>query len=251
MSLKAITFDIWDTILIDDSDEPVRAERGLRPKPDEKRHLVWEALNAEAPIEPEAVEAAFARQEAAFREAWYGEQITWEVPERLKIMLADLGRTLNGEAFDQVVAGFENMEVDLPPDMIDGAANAIRELAGRFRLSVVSDTIYTPGRGLRDILSQHGIKDFFTGFVFSDEVGHSKPHPDMFAEAARQLGTEYADMLHIGDRDPKDVDGAQALGMKAILFTAARDEGAAAATKADAVAASYAELVDKIDAIAG
>ena len=50
-TIKAITFDLWDTLVVDDSDEAKRAERGLRSKFDERRHLLWEALNAEKPID--------------------------------------------------------------------------------------------------------------------------------------------------------------------------------------------------------
>ena len=64
------------------------------------------------------------------------------------------------------------------------------------------------------------------------------------------MGTELSEMLHIGDRDGKDVAGAQALGMKAVLFTATRDEGARDTTKADGVAGSYPELADVIHEIA-
>ena len=45
MAIKAITFDLWDTIVDDDSDEVVRAARGLRSKRDERRHLLWHAVN--------------------------------------------------------------------------------------------------------------------------------------------------------------------------------------------------------------
>ena len=51
-NLKAITFDLWDTLVIDDSDEAKRKERGLRSKFDERRHLLWEALNNADPIDP-------------------------------------------------------------------------------------------------------------------------------------------------------------------------------------------------------
>ena len=44
MTIKAVTFDLWDTIVDDDSDEPKRAAKGLRSKRDERRHLVWSAL---------------------------------------------------------------------------------------------------------------------------------------------------------------------------------------------------------------
>ena len=86
----------------------------------------------------------------------------------------------------------------------------------------------------------------FTGFAFSDEVGHSKPHRSMFDSAARQLGVEISEMLHVGDRDHNDVKGPQQLGMKAILFTASRDTDKASTT-ADAICESFDQLEAAID----
>ncbi len=45
-TIKTITFDLWDTMIRDDSDEPKRATRGLRPKKAERRHMIWEVLDA-------------------------------------------------------------------------------------------------------------------------------------------------------------------------------------------------------------
>lgn len=250
MSLQAITFDIWDTIIVDESDEPERARRGLRSKPEERRHLLWEALSRDAAIEPAAVAAAYDAQEVAFRKAWYDDTITPGVAWRLHAMLDDLGRTLPAAALESLIEDYETMELGVMPGLVDGAADVIRDLAGRFKLAAVSDTIYTPGRNLRRLLAQHGVGTCFSGYAFSDEVGHAKPHADMFAEAARQLGTDFAHMVHIGDRDAKDVVGSQALGMKAVLFTAARDEGSRETTRADALADSYPALARAIEGLA-
>jgi len=46
--IKAVTFDLWDTVIHDDSDEPKRAAQGLRSKKEERRFLLWEALNETA-----------------------------------------------------------------------------------------------------------------------------------------------------------------------------------------------------------
>lgn len=250
MGLKAITFDLWDTVIIDDSDEPKRTRHGLRPKPAERRHLLWEALNRETAIDAGAVNQAFDRQEAHFRNMWYDEKITLSVNDRLEIMLEDLGRSLPQAVRDRLVSAYETMEVTLKPDLIEGAVDGIRALAKQYDLAVISDAIYTPGTGLREILDFYGIKDCFKGFAFSDEVGHAKPHAHMFTEAARQLGTDFSHMVHLGDRDAKDVVGAQAMGMKAVLFTATRDEGSRESTKADAVVDSYADLIGAIDSLA-
>jgi len=246
MGLKAITFDLWETIIIDDSDEPKRAAQGLRPKPEERRHLFWEALNRDAPIDRQLTDMAFAMQEHTFRFMWYEESITWEASVRVDLMLKALQRSLPESERARLVTAFESMEMQAPPDVIDGAKEVIADLATRYKLCIISDTIYSSGRYLRDLLEHHGLKQHFSGFVFSDEAGHSKPHPDCFTKAALQLGIEFADMVHIGDRDPKDVDGAQAMGMKAILFTASRDEGAGATTDADGIANSYTELAAEI-----
>ena len=53
--IKAVTFDLWDTVIHDDSDEPKRAAQGLRSKKEERRFLLWEALNETSPITQEEV----------------------------------------------------------------------------------------------------------------------------------------------------------------------------------------------------
>ena len=114
----------------------------------------------------------------------------------------------------------------------------------------MSDAIVSPGICLRRVLENHGLAAPFSGFAFSDEVGHSKPHRSMFDSAAQQLGVEIGEMLHVGDRDHNDVKGPQQLGMKAILFTASRDVDKGATT-ADAICESFDELeaaIERLDA---
>ena len=244
--IKAITFDLWDTLVIDDSDEAKRAEQGLRSKFDERRHLLWEALNTTEPIELETVRLAYNVGDAAFNKVWKEQHITWHIAERLRVILNGLGRELPDEIFNAVVRAHEEMEVDIPPDTIPDAVPVLERLARRYKLCIVSDAIVSPGSCLRRLLENHGLAKFFNGFAFSDEVGHSKPHRSMFESAAGQLGVEISEMLHIGDRDHNDVKGPQQLGMKAILFTASRDVDKTN-TSADAICESFDKLEAAID----
>ena len=244
--IKAITFDLWDTLVIDDSDEAKRAEQGLRSKFDERRHLLWEALNTTEPIELETVRLAYNVGDAAFNKVWKEQHITWHIAERLRVILNGLGRELPDEIFNAVVRAHEEMEVDIPPDAIPDAVPVLERLAKRYKLCIVSDAIVSPGSCLRRLLENHGLAKFFNGFAFSDEVGHSKPHRSMFESAAGQLGVEISEMLHIGDRDHNDVKGPQQLGMKAILFTASRDVDKTN-TSADAICESFDKLEAAID----
>ncbi len=247
--ITTVTFDLWDTIVYNDTDEPKRAAQGLRTKKAERRHLVWQAVNRIAPIEPARVDLASDLADAAFNKVWHDQHVTWTIAERLQVLLAGLKRELPAADFTKLVEAHEVMEVEIYPDAIEGIGAALAELSQRYKLCIVSDTIVTPGTGLRQLLAQHGLKDHFAGFAFSDEVGHSKPHPAMFELAAKQLGTRFEEMVHIGDRDHNDVKGPQALGMKAVLFTASRDRDKAT-TSADAVCAHHAELPAIIDRLA-
>lgn len=248
--VKAITFDLWDTVIHDDSDEDKRKGQGLASKKEARRQLALAALERHEPLDEGRLRTAYDTMEAAFNHVWHEQHVTWTVEERVSVLLKGLGRTLPDGERAALVRDLEEMEVTVAPNPIDGIGEAIAALAGSYRLGVVSDAIYSPGRCLRQWLEMHDLLRHFDGFAFSDEVGHSKPHRDMFASVASQLGVEIEDMLHIGDRDHNDIKGPHALGMKAVLFTATRDNDKGHTT-ADAVCASAAELPDTIHALAG
>jgi putative hydrolase of the HAD superfamily len=239
--IKAVTFDLWDTMVYDDSDETERAARGLRSKKAERRHLVWQALDEIEPIDSESVNLAYDTADAGFNLVWKQNHINWTLEQRLRVVLNGLGRNLPDAAFARLVAATAQMEVDIPPDPIEGIGAALAELSNHYKLAVVSDSIVTPGTGLRAILEGHGLKQYFSAFAFSDEVGHSKPHRSMFDSVAGQLGVALDEIVHIGDRDHNDVKGPQALGAKAVLFTASRDVDKDSTT-ADAICATHSEL---------
>ena len=252
MTIKAVTFDLWDTMVEDETDEPKRAAKGLRRKPDERRHLMWSALNAAdsiAPMDLEAVTLAYDTADAGFNLVWKELHINWTVEQRLRVVLNGLGRSLPREDFDRLVEDTGRMEVEIPPDPIAGIGEALADLSQRYKLAVVSDAIVTPGVGLKAILEGHGLAQYFSAFAFSDEVGHSKPHRSMFDRACAELGVAVNEIVHIGDRDHNDVKGPHALGAKAVLFTAARDADKNATT-ADAICESHHDLPAIIDRLA-
>ena len=248
-SIEAITFDLWDTMIRDETDEPKRAAQGLSSKPVARRTLLHTALARHGDIDFDTLSMAYDVADAAFNRVWKGHAVTWTVAERLGVLLDGLGRDLPADEFAQVVEATETMEGDVPPDAVPGIAEALAALAGRYKLCVVSDALVSPGRVLRGMLRHHGLEDYFRGFVFSDEIGCSKPDPRMFHAAAEQLGVDLAAMVHIGDRDHNDVKGPQALGMKAVLFTAVRDNDEND-TSADAICRDHAELSAIIDRLA-
>ncbi len=246
--VRAISFDLWDTVFADDSDEPKRQELGLAPKPVERRDLVHRFLSRHAPIDQTLVNCAYDTADAAFRQVWHHQHFTWPVEVRLRVLLAGLKRQLSEEELQELVRLHEEMELRVRPDLVPGVADALRSLSGRFTLVVVSDAIFTPGRALRELLDGYGLKNVFSAFLFSDEMGCSKPAPAAFRRAAELARCRLEELVHIGDREHNDIVGAKEAGARAVLITAAVDRGSAN-TRADAVCRDFGQLVAILDSL--
>ena len=79
------------------------------------------------------------------------------------------------------------------------------------RLGLVSNGI----RDLREFVAHHRLD--VDAIVGSRAHGFVKPHPTIFQAALEQLGVDAADTVMVGDSLEEDVEGARALGMRAIL----------------------------------
>lgn len=247
-NIEAVTFDLWDTVFIDDSDEPKRAQKGLLSKFLTRRELVKEFLEKHNPIDDSLVNASYAATDAAFRKVWYDHNVTWSVAERLELVLKGLDRTLPPEEMAELVRLHEEMELEIPPDLAPGIVDAIKGLYGKYKLAVISDTIFSSGRVLQQILQSYELEQYFDVFVFSDQVGCSKPDSRVFAAAAKGLGVDITKIAHIGDRDAKDIKGPQGLGAKGIYTTVVNDRGSSK-TSADAICRDYVDLVEIVDSL--
>jgi putative hydrolase of the HAD superfamily len=214
----------------------------------ERRNLVHGFLSRHAPIERALVDCAYDTADAAFRQVWHEQHVTWTVERRLRILLGGLKRSLPDAEMRELVRLHEEMELGVRPDLVPGVAGVLKTLARQYRLMVISDAIFTPGRALRELLAGYGLLDCFSAFVFSDEIGWSKPAPEVFRRAAELSGCQLGEMVHIGDREQNDIAGPKAVGARAVLVTAAIDRGAAG-TQADAVCADYRQLPDIIESM--
>lgn len=61
------------------------------------------------------------------------------------------------------------------------------------------------------------LSSYFKFLISSEEAGIEKPHPKMFELALEKLALKPDEVLMFGDSARKDVEGAQALGIKSYL----------------------------------
>jgi HAD superfamily hydrolase (TIGR01662 family) len=80
------------------------------------------------------------------------------------------------------------------------------------RIGLVSNS----ARDVREFARHHGL-DVDAG-ISSFHHGHTKPHASIFRAVLELLGAEPAEALMVGDTIADDIEGALALGMRAILL---------------------------------
>ncbi len=106
----------------------------------------------------------------------------------------------------------QRYRADLP--LIDGAARAVRKLAGRWPLAVASSS----NRPLIDlVLDLSGLTESFRVTVSSEEVARGKPAPDVYLEAAGRLDVDPARCAAIEDSH-KGILSARAAGMRVVAL---------------------------------
>jgi len=95
------------------------------------------------------------------------------------------------------------------------ALPALRALRARgVRLFVASDWDCS----LPHWLARAGLAELIDGAVSSAVVGEAKPSPAVFRAALALAGATPAQALHVGDSVDRDVEGARAAGLRAVLM---------------------------------
>jgi putative hydrolase of the HAD superfamily len=206
--IKGITLDLWGTIL-DDAHPPTDTVAYSEQR---QWFLLEELRHCGFAITAEQVQAAYKHAWNYFDELWEKE-VGFCADDGLREMLKYLHAELPPESHRRVLDFFESYKT--PPLPLNGAVPAIQNLSRHYPLALISDTAWTPGWRLREILNEYEILKCFRTLVFSGEVGRTKPHPEMFRRALAALQLRPQECLHIGDLQRTDVAGAKAVGMRA------------------------------------
>ena len=78
---------------------------------------------------------------------------------------------------------------------------------------------------LPQVLANLGLERYFDAVVHSSACGCEKPHPRIFQSCLEALAVPPARALHVGDGAIEDVEGALALGMRAIRIDRQQPRG--------------------------
>ncbi|MDQ6899329.1 MAG: HAD family hydrolase [Candidatus Dormibacteraeota bacterium] len=220
--LRAVTFDFWDTLL---QQVPALQARAA---------AVAAHLGVDERAVARAIETAFALHTETWRSGHeFGlNGLVKHLSERFQV-----GSQVE---LRSAIAAPQLLSASRPTPHVAEALAALR--AAGLRLGIVSDTGFSPGSTLRQVLSEHSLLDHFepSALAFSDEVGVPKPAAKIFKAALAGLGTGPEEAAHVGDLRFTDVAGARALGMMTVRYRGCHDDLAGA--EADMVADDLSEL---------
>ncbi|HEX9160431.1 MAG TPA: HAD family hydrolase [Thermoanaerobaculia bacterium] len=216
MTLKAIGFDLWET-LITDTPEASRAQERLRIARMESL-LVARGYRHEA----HQLERAYRVLWQRCHDLYWSEDRDIPCRRQIEVFLEELGvapADLDPATLEQLEHVYANAAVELLPSVVPGARELLAEVRRRgFGTGLISNTGRTPGYALREILKRLELAPMIDAMVFSNEHGQCKPQPSIFEQLRRHLGVAYDEMLFVGDNLYVDILGAKRCGMKAIHF---------------------------------
>lgn len=114
------------------------------------------------------------------------------------------------------VATYYEKALSMQHDELPGAYEAVKEIASRLPIAIVTNGIATIQRPRMEQCSMHS---FFTSLIISEEVGSSKPRPEMLLIALEKLGiSSPKDALMIGDSLTSDMGAAKNAGIDFLWY---------------------------------
>jgi HAD superfamily hydrolase (TIGR01509 family) len=160
-------------------------------------------------------------------------------PEWSRYMHEHVGIADTPEEIDAEVVRRMLQRYGEAPPLIDGAVAAVELLAERWPLGIASSS----NRPLIErVLEVAGLAPRFRVVVSSEEVARGKPAPDVYLEAARQLGSQPERIAAIEDSH-NGIRSAKAAGMRVLAIPSqAYPPDEEALTLADLVLPSLDEL---------
>ncbi len=243
--IKVITVDFWNTIF--DSSNGIE-RNSLRQQ---KLKSTFELLGLQIPDQD--YEKAMQDAWEYFNKIWRSEMRTISSHDALSFFWNYFNAPKNEELLNDAIRTFEQSILIHPPKLVDGVKDALETLSKKYKLAIVSDTGFSPGSVLRELLNINGLLELFSSFSFSNETGIAKPHPNAFLKVLTELDCPPEKAVHIGDIEETDIQGAKNLNMYAIRFIGNHldflNEDSELHTIADFVASSWSEVLEKINEI--
>lgn len=208
MHVKAVLFDLFDTLVLLESEEVFYT-------PCLKRlHAFLVRKGISIPFEDfrrvyfEVRDRLYAETEKSLEEPHFNVRVSLVLRRfgyNFDVSSPVVGATM---AFADELMHYIHLDVD--------AVEVLKGLHGRYKLGLVSN-LAIPECVLR-LLDKYQLNEFFDAVLVSGAINKRKPSPEIFERALKALGVNSSEAVFVGDMLGLDVKGAKNVGMKAVLI---------------------------------
>jgi|LauGreDrversion4_2_1035121.scaffolds.fasta_scaffold28547_4 putative hydrolase of the HAD superfamily len=195
--MKHISFDVWGTIL--QSNPNNNTNRAIYLK---------EHFQLDSPISD--IQKIIKDNGKSINELQESTGIQVGRSEIFERLLRKFDLNFTADNLLLVDAIFQQSFLDNPPELIEpGYADAIAALNTSHNLSILSNTVYVKGENIQKVLDGYLGSGLFDFTLYSDQLGYSKPHENVYRALIGQSGVTSTEIVHIGDSVLCDIEGPQ------------------------------------------
>jgi putative hydrolase of the HAD superfamily len=214
MAIKALVFDLFDTLVDLDMATVPRAELAGRSVP---RSLIemHEQVRAHRDVAPDEFLTLMRDVDQELRTSRYA--LDLEVPSDLRfgLLVERLGigvPTLTSALVETHMRGLRAQV-----RAVAHHADVLSTLRRRARTALCSNFSHSPTA--LEVLSESGLDAHLDAVVISDAVGIRKPRAEIFEAVLEALEVAPEEALHVGDNLQADVAGAARAGLRTVWIT--------------------------------
>ena len=206
-AIKVVTFDL-DNTLWDGEPVLLRAEKAQNDWLDKHRPRVTREFDAVA-LRDQRIRTFKSHPELAHHISDLRRQALYEIQVHCGYS-EELARSGAEAAFDAFLAVRHQVEP------YERALDVLEELAERYTIGALTN-------GNADIFKVD-IGEHFDFAFSAEQLGASKPLPDMFHASMRETGAASHEIVHVGDNPEHDVQGARRVGIHMVWMNIAAAE---------------------------
>ena len=248
MPLQGVTFDLSQTLLIDNQ-ELGRARMRVRLE-----GALEALLEAGEEFSEDQIVEAYRRCYQTCHDIRAQERDV-SFMDHIEIFVRHIDRGLMDRLQDSVVKRiadtYANSLYSHPPPPHPDAATLLMGVKGKgYLVALISNTGMTPGVTFREYMERIGILQYFDALTFSDEVRLSKPAREIFLRTVHSLGIPPEQTVHVGDHLLNDVVGARQAGMKTIWIDREEEDRQEVDVQPDVTVTSLGQVGSAIEGIA-
>jgi putative hydrolase of the HAD superfamily len=209
MSIKAVLFDMFDTLML------IEKDHGFYTPSMQRMYRYLKGQGIDVPFEKfeqtyiHERDKIFAQADTTFEEPHFNVRIAATL-QALGYNY-DVSSPIVTEATSEFYMEFMKF-VRIDPD----TQLALQALHKKYHLGVVSN--FAIPECVLSLLHEGKIDRFFEAIIISGAVNKRKPHQDIFKRALDMMNVKAEEAVFVGDTIDADIEGAKAAGMKAIYI---------------------------------